>query len=352
MSLSPKDDPRSWLIPGPRAVKRPPIDARLLYYDITTNECALLRAMFELSPEGSRCWASLERYAEISGLDPRTIQYLLHGRNYIDKRPDGFIGPMNGRHVPGLIERHILIELAPMKKPSRRLHQWHTVPAIYSFNEAALSLKPEILARLEGGVQQTIPGIPRPPRPGEPMEVAPDHPEPRSGTTLNHVPDHPEPRSRTTLYHVPDHPEPRADDSRDVYSRTTNTKPVDSKAGGFGKTSFPPLENLSDIADVKDLDEIAHLMAKCVGLPESALNLKLVRLGLESEIRWAHCSPAEAASLICERASEDQGRGVAIDRFFFEDAKWRKPNANQRTRTELERDLEISAAMDRAREAG
>ena len=47
MSLSPKDDPRTWLVPGPREVPRPPLQARLLYYELTKSQRALLRAMLE-----------------------------------------------------------------------------------------------------------------------------------------------------------------------------------------------------------------------------------------------------------------------------------------------------------------
>ncbi len=232
MSLSPKDDPRLWLLPG---LSRPPLDARLLYYEITTNVYALLRAMCEVCDDGSRCWASLETYALTSGLAVKTIRDLIHGRNYIDSRPPGFIGPMNARHVPGLIERGILIELTPAKKPSRRRHQWHTVPAMYRINEAALNIKPEILARLEAGVQQTIPGIPRPPRPGEPVEIAPEHPAPRAGCSLQpwdtQVSYGRETESQYPRHLVPDQTAPgaeqaalRADDSKAFDSRDLDSK--------------------------------------------------------------------------------------------------------------------------------
>jgi hypothetical protein len=217
MSLSDRDDPRTWLVPGPREAPRPPLEARLLYYDISTNERALLRAMCEQRSDGSHCFASHETYAMTSDLSLRTIHDLIHGRNYIDRRPPGFIGPMNGRHVPGLIARRILIELAPARKPSRRRHQWYTKPAIYAINEAALRLKPEILESLEDGIQQTLPGIPRPPHPGETFEAAPEHPAPRAGTTRHHVPDHPAPRA--------EHPALRADDSK-----AFDSSAIDSKA--------------------------------------------------------------------------------------------------------------------------
>jgi len=207
VSLSPKDDPRTWLVPGPREVDPPPLRARLPYYDLTTNECALLVAMCEYCSDGSNCWASLAKYALHSGLSEKTIGDLIHGRNYIDRRPPGFIGPMNARHAPGLIERRVLIELAPTAKPSRR--HWHTQPATYLINEAALSLDKELLAIQDARKQLSLPGIRRPSVPGEPVEVAEGtrHLVPRADdTTPHHVRDHPAPRA--------DHPAPRAGDSK------------------------------------------------------------------------------------------------------------------------------------------
>ena len=142
MSLSPKDDPRTWLAPGPRAVSRPPLQARLLYYDLTTSEYALLRAMHEHAPEGEVWKASPATYAEMSRLSVKTIYNLIHGRS----RKDG------GR-VPGFIERRILkVESEGRKAP-------YPQPAVYRFQEWALSLRPELLARLEAGIQQPLPGV-------------------------------------------------------------------------------------------------------------------------------------------------------------------------------------------------
>jgi len=256
MSLSPKDDPRTWLVPGPRAVPRPPLDARLMYYHITTNECALLRSMCEQCSDGSRCWASLETYALTSGLSVRTIFDLIHGRKY-----------KNGRYTPGLIDRHILIELATAKKPSRRRRQWHTVPAIYSINEAALVLKPEILARLENGVQQTIPGIPRPPRPGEPVEAA-EHPAPRAGSTRHRVHDHPALGAGSTRHRVHDHPALGADDSKAIYSRT-----LDSKEGDSPKTAPRQRDFHQRDFDERDLRRIAEARREAEKRPSSVGSL-------------------------------------------------------------------------------
>jgi hypothetical protein len=145
MALSPKDDPRTWLLPGALAVPRPPLHARLLYYDLTTAERALLRAMFEYAPEGAVIKASPETLAGPSGVSVRNQWNLIHGRNRKD-----------GSRVPGFLERRIL----DCKTRGRRAP--HPKPAAYVFNEWACRLRPEVLACLEAGVQQTLPGIPEP----------------------------------------------------------------------------------------------------------------------------------------------------------------------------------------------
>jgi hypothetical protein len=153
MALSPKDDPRTWLLPGPRPVPRPPLHARLLYYELTTAERALLRAMFEHAPEGAMIEASPETLAGPSGVSVRNQWNLIHGRNRKD-----------GSRIPGFLERRIL----DCTRKGRRAP--HPKPAAYRFNEWACRLRPEVLAYLKAGIQQTLPGIPRP---KEPSKTAP-----------------------------------------------------------------------------------------------------------------------------------------------------------------------------------
>jgi hypothetical protein len=149
MSLSPKDDPRTWPIPGPREVPKPRLQARLLYYDLTKSQRALLRAMVEHAPEGALFEASLETYAETSGLSVRHIWNLIHGW----KR--------NGHRTPGLLELKILeckreARRGPVRNRRRGGSFYTSRPAAYVFNEWALQLRPELIKRLEAGVQQPL----------------------------------------------------------------------------------------------------------------------------------------------------------------------------------------------------
>jgi hypothetical protein len=138
MSLSPKDDPRTWLLPGAR---RPPLHARLHYYDLTKSQLVLLRAMNEHAPEGALWEASAETYAETSGVSVRHQYNLIHGWN------------RNGRHTDGFLETGVLTEVRKAQRLPRPR------PAAYKFNEFALRLRPKLLARLEAGVQQTLEGV-------------------------------------------------------------------------------------------------------------------------------------------------------------------------------------------------
>jgi len=128
---------------------QPPLRARLHWYRLTSDELVLLQAMVEHCSDGSVIWAAIPRLAAYSKLSERTIQRLIHGED----RP--------GRpHRAGLVERGILTQLAPENRGQRR-------PATYRLNEEALELDP--LVRLYRNLQAGLPGIRRPPIPGEPV---------------------------------------------------------------------------------------------------------------------------------------------------------------------------------------
>lgn len=270
MSLSPKDDPRTWLVPGPRAVPRPPLRARLPYYDLTTNERALLDAMCEHCSDGTCCWASLETYALHSGLSVRTIWNLLHGRKY-----------RNGRYTRGLLERRILIEQAPKKKPSKG--QRHISPATYLINEPALSLKPEVVSRLEAGVQLPLPKIRRPSMPGEPVEVTPDdnrHQVPMTTGT----------GCIDNRHQVHRQPAPGADDSKASNSRSTDSEEGEAKA-------LPPKFSQADF-DERDIRKLAAAWREADQRPSSVG-------GLSEKQRY---------EWVCVQAGVTIGRALYLDK--------------------------------------
>jgi hypothetical protein len=184
--------------PDSSSPRRPPLRGRLSRYVLTKSERALLVAMCEQCSDGSCIWASVETLAIYSDLSPRHIWNLIHGRD------------RDGRHIPGLLERGILTELAPAKGwPDPR-------PATYRINEAALDVKPEVRSRLEARSQMTLPGIRRPSVPGEPVKVASDDADDR----WNQVPPNQvEPGADDRWNQVPRQVEPVADDSPAFDSR-------------------------------------------------------------------------------------------------------------------------------------
>ena len=273
MSLSPQDDPRTWLVPGPRAVPRPPLHARLLYYDLTTAERALLRSMFEHAPEGATMEASPETYAETSGLSVRHIRNLIYGWNRKD-----------GHRVRGLVERHILAET----RKGRRAP--NPKPAAYVFNEWALHLRPELASRLEVGIQLNLPGVRRP---GESTEAE----SPSAMVADRHRKSFPQPSAMV------------ADDSK-----TTNST---TRQGGIQQQPPPHLDGDQVVCSMADA------LAAEICVPRTSANLKSMAAAITAESHYVGVSPEQAAAAIADHVRRDRDQGIAIDRFYFEDTKWR-----------------------------
>jgi replication initiation and membrane attachment protein DnaB len=61
-----------------------------------------------------------------------------------------------------------------------------------------------------------------------------------------------------------------------------------------------------------------------LGLPATDNNLRMVEAALVAEAAYTGQSVQEAAELITKAASEDRRRGILINKFYFEDAKWRQ----------------------------
>ncbi len=202
--------------PDSSSPRRPPLRGRLSRYVLTKSERALLISMCEQCSDGSCIWASIETLAVYSDLSERHIWNLIHGRD------------RDGRHIPGLLERGILSQLAPAKGwPDPR-------PATYRINEAALHEKPKVRSRLEARSQMTLPGIRRPSVPGEPVKVASDDADDR----WNQVPPHQvEPIANDRWNLLPRQVEPVADDSPAFDSRAFDSASAAENVRAGGKTS-------------------------------------------------------------------------------------------------------------------
>lgn len=84
------------------------------------------------------------------------------------------------------------------------------------------------------------------------------------------------------------------------------------------------------------------------GEPVSAGNLAAVEAGITAEAAFSGRSLEETSEAIAHAALDDQRRGVALNKFYFEDAKWRQDgaNGNGRKLTQAERALD---ACERAK---
>jgi hypothetical protein len=88
-------------------------------------------------------------------------------------------------------------------------------------------------------------------------------------------------------------------------------------------------QNLFDKTFQQDQDgpptqrQSAENVIKMLSLPLTDNNLKMVQAALDAEERYTGQSPAEVAKVITLAAIEDRKRGIPINKFYFEDAKWR-----------------------------
>lgn len=87
-------------------------------------------------------------------------------------------------------------------------------------------------------------------------------------------------------------------------------------------------------------------IVQLLGMPETQANLRIVEAAIKAEIQYAGRSPDDAVSVIAGAAINDRDKGVPINKFWFEDAKWRTPNGG-RNKAEQQFDR-INRARERA----
>jgi hypothetical protein len=70
--------------------------------------------------------------------------------------------------------------------------------------------------------------------------------------------------------------------------------------------------------------DLALKMIQVLALPNTVGKLKIIEAAIVAEAAFRECSPEDAAQAITQHAMEDRRRGVAIDRWYFEETKWRR----------------------------
>lgn len=72
------------------------------------------------------------------------------------------------------------------------------------------------------------------------------------------------------------------------------------------------------------LHRSADTVIAVLGLPATDNNLKMVRAALVADERYTGQSLQEVANRITHSALEDRKNGIPVNKFYFEDAKWRQ----------------------------
>ena len=135
---------------------------------------------------------------------------------------------------------------------------------------------------------------------------------------------------------------------------TTGEQRGEEARGGIWKDATPAVENsppfATNLVITKTPQPSAADLAKefCQdgGIPQTPANLAAVAAAITAESSFVGLPLPEAAQKLAAHVTRDRDGGVSINRFYFEDAKWRNSPAGG-FRTRLEEELEISAEMRR-----
>jgi hypothetical protein len=90
-----------------------------------------------------------------------------------------------------------------------------------------------------------------------------------------------------------------------------------------------------------------------LGLPATDGNLRAIEAAVIAEAAYTGQSSQEAAELIAKAAIEDRNNGIVINKFYFEDAKWRQSgvqNVRSRLNKAEQRKLDNLEANERAKQ--
>lgn len=93
---------------------------------------------------------------------------------------------------------------------------------------------------------------------------------------------------------------------------------------GNKTAEFPPPETVET-----RIQKGVERMVQMLGMPATQTNIRIVEAAVRAEVQYAGRSPDDAVNLIAGAAINDRGVGVPINKFWFEDAKWRSPNGGR-----------------------
>jgi hypothetical protein len=113
------------------------------------------------------------------------------------------------------------------------------------------------------------------------------------------------------------------DEVTSVSSSATFLSPTSDMCDGLYKEE-QELFNKTIEQENKNPTQKAHeLVLTMFGMPATTSNLSRVKAAIEAEAVYTGRSIQEAAQAITNSAIRDRENGIPIDKFYFEDAKWR-----------------------------
>jgi hypothetical protein len=104
------------------------------------------------------------------------------------------------------------------------------------------------------------------------------------------------------------------------HNHDTGDTPNKEEQNSFNKT----IEQSSAKEEAPSTHKIAEYVIQMVGLPVTPRNVAMVEAAVVAEANHTGLPLEPAAKVIAEAALGDAKRGVPINKFYFEDAKWRQ----------------------------
>ncbi|HXM60362.1 MAG TPA: helix-turn-helix domain-containing protein [Terriglobales bacterium] len=135
-------------------------------------------------------------------------------------------------------------------------------------------------------------------------------------------------------------PDSRTGENRNKEEQDVFNKTQEQDLRGNKTLQVPPYET-DEARTQKGILRIVELM----GMPGTPTNLRIIEAAVKAEIQYAGRSPDDAVSVIAGAAISDREKGVQINKFWFEDAKWRSRGRTGKGQQQFER---IKRARDEA----
>ena len=104
---------------------------------------------------------------------------------------------------------------------------------------------------------------------------------------------------------------------------------ISIESGESNPPPQPERQVLPPVAPPATVELAALRLIEMLSLVDTPGNQKIIAAALTAEGSRLGVAPEEAARTIAEQAGEDRKHGMSIDRFYFEDTRWRNPHGSR-----------------------